>query len=256
MTHARGARASVRLAGLLAMTLLAVPAAHAGTVDFSIVQLSPGTQMQPIINGSAPYFYFLLTNQGSGPDQYLLEVRNVVVNPTPNWFPQVCVGTLCFPDSTTVTIGAAEAESVGVQVVPFSDGVGTFDFHVHSLTDPGLSADYVGLTLYAGTFAVGVEETAGRAQGGFVLGQNYPNPAPAGTRISFALPDAAPVTLAVFDVAGRLLDTIAEGTLPAGAHAVTWDGMDGSGRPLPAGVYYYRLSTPAGALTKKMTLIR
>ena len=69
----------------------------------------------------------------------------------------------------------------------------------------------------------------------------HPNPARTHT-LSFGLPVANDVELAVFDLAGRRLATLARGTFTAGTHTATWDGRDGSGRTLGAGVYFYRLT--------------
>jgi hypothetical protein len=227
----------------------------AGPFDYTIVQVSNGTQMQPVIDFTAPYYRFLLTNEGVGPDSYFMEVRNLSVSPTPNWFPQVCLGNVCFGDSTTIMFSGGESDSVGVNVVPFSNGVGTFDFHIESVGDPGLFHDFVGLTLYAGTAAVGAPNAAVEVAR-TTLSQNFPNPVTGGTRIDFALAGDGKATLVVFDAAGRLVDTLVDGTRGAGAHTVTWSAADRSGRPLPAGVYWYRLSTNGETRTKRMTVIR
>jgi hypothetical protein len=212
--------------------------------------------MQPVIDFTAPYFRFLLTNEGLGPDSYFMEVRNLSVTPTPNWFPQVCLGNVCFGDSTTILFAAGNTDSVGVNVVPFSSGVGTFDFHIESVGDPGLFHDFIGLTLYAGTAAVGAADLTSLDDEATALSQNFPNPVARGTRIAFALAAGGKVTLSVFDAGGRLVDTLVDGTRSAGAHTVAWSAADRSGRPLPSGVYWYRLSTNGETRTKRMTVIR
>jgi hypothetical protein len=249
-------RAPVFAAAAAAAGLSASSApALAGPFDYTIVQVSNGTQMKPVIDFTAPYFRFFLTNEGVGPDSYFMEVRNLSVSPTPNWFPQVCLGNICFGDSTTIMFSGGQSDSVGVNVVPFSNGVGTFDFHIESVGDPSLFHDFVGLTLYAGTAAVGASELAVDVAGA-VLSQNFPNPVTGGTRIDFALASGGKVTLVVFDTAGRLVDTLVDGTRGAGAHTAMWSTADRSGRPLPSGVYWYRLSTNGETLTKRMTVIR
>jgi flagellar hook assembly protein FlgD len=45
--------------------------------------------------------------------------------------------------------------------------------------------------------------------------------------------------------------------MPAGKHAVTWDGKTAAGRPAASGVYFYRLTAEkAPSLTRKMVLLR
>ncbi len=67
----------------------------------------------------------------------------------------------------------------------------------------------------------------------------YPNPARVAT-VKFALPRQSDVELAVFDLSGRRVATLAKGPLAAGEHTRTWDGS-GAG----AGVYFVRLRAGA-----------
>jgi hypothetical protein len=41
-----------------------------------------------------------------------------------------------------------------------------------------------------------------------------------------------------------------------GEHRVVWTGTDQAGEAVPSGVYFYRLSTPQGAITKKMIMLK
>jgi hypothetical protein len=70
----------------------------------------------------------------------------------------------------------------------------------------------------------------------FALAQNYPNPFNPGTRIAFSLPNAAPVSLRVFDLQGREVAILADGVLQAGDHLATLlTEQQGSQR-----IYFYR----------------
>jgi hypothetical protein len=64
------------------------------------------------------------------------------------------------------------------------------------------------------------------------------------------------VDLAVFDMRGRRIATLASGPLPAGRHEATWRGADDLGRPVATGLYFYRLRTADGNLTRKMLLMK
>jgi hypothetical protein len=81
------------------------------------------------------------------------------------------------------------------------------------------------------------------------LAQNYPNPFNPVTTITYRLPSPGRVTLAVYDVKGRRVDTLVDALRPAGEHTVTWR-ADGLG----SGVYLYRLRTEQGTLTRKCLL--
>jgi hypothetical protein len=71
----------------------------------------------------------------------------------------------------------------------------------------------------------------------------WPNPARGPSRIAFDLPAAALVSVRVFDVQGRAVRELQRTRLPAGEHAVTWDGTDPAGHPSPSGVYFVRVET-------------
>ena len=90
------------------------------------------------------------------------------------------------------------------------------------------------------------------------LDPNYPNPFNSATVIGFALPAAADVDLAIFNLAGQRVATLAEGVRETGTYTVHWDGRDGDGRELASGVYLYRLQTGDGqqVVTRKLVLVR
>jgi hypothetical protein len=86
------------------------------------------------------------------------------------------------------------------------------------------------------------------------LHQNHPNPFNPATMIPFELPVSANVTLRIFDVHGRPVRTLVDGRLAAATYRVPWDGRDHAGRPVPSGVFWYRLATSAdGASPRTMT---
>ena len=89
-----------------------------------------------------------------------------------------------------------------------------------------------------------------------MLTQNVPNPFGASTEFGFELPNAERATVAVIDVAGRTVKLLASGELSAGAHRLEWNGTDVAGKPVAAGVYFYRLSTAMGAETRRMVMVR
>jgi len=73
------------------------------------------------------------------------------------------------------------------------------------------------------------------------LEQNYPNPFNPVTRIDFSLAQGSRVRLTIFDMLGREVKRLAEGSLAAGNHQVVWDSTNSHGDKMASGVYFYRL---------------
>lgn len=86
----------------------------------------------------------------------------------------------------------------------------------------------------------------------FALRAPAPNPFSGATRIAFDLPRTARVSLKVFDVAGRLVRTLADGELSGGEHAARWDGTNDSGLRVPTGVYLCRMNAGAFSATQRL----
>ena len=63
-----------------------------------------------------------------------------------------------------------------------------------------------------------------------------------GTTLQYRLAQAADVRMVVYDAAGKRVRELTDARLPAGPHAVLWDGRTDSGRRLAAGTYFVRLS--------------
>jgi len=90
----------------------------------------------------------------------------------------------------------------------------------------------------------------------FTLYQNFPNPFNPETNISFALPGAFRVQLAVYNILGERVKILADGVFAAGQHELTWDGRNDDGQAVSSGIYFYRLVTSEASLSKKMMLLK
>jgi hypothetical protein len=90
----------------------------------------------------------------------------------------------------------------------------------------------------------------------FALYGNYPNPFNPETRIRLDVPMRSPVSLEIFDVTGRLVRTLYQGTLAAGTHELTWDSRDNSGRTAATGLYFCRMVSPTFEAAQKMLLVK
>jgi len=85
----------------------------------------------------------------------------------------------------------------------------------------------------------------GQIPSGFALHQNYPNPFNPSTTITFEVPAPAFVTLRVYDLLGREIQTLVSQEMNAGTYAVHWDGQNEIGGYVPSGVYFVRMAAGA-----------
>ena len=90
----------------------------------------------------------------------------------------------------------------------------------------------------------------------FSLFQNYPNPFNPETVIEFYVPNLSEVSLIIYDLSGKPINVVANGTFSPGMHSVTWDGMSFNREAVSSGVYLYKLITPDGIIVRQLTLIR
>jgi hypothetical protein len=124
-------------------------------------------------------------------------------------------------------------------------------------SDASLSADGWFIDdVYLGPVTAAVGDDGGSRPFGFSLLGNRPNPFNAATEIEFELALPAAVRLDVYNVRGRRVRTLQEGTLPSGRHRVRWDGFDAGGQAVASGVYFYTMTTEGRTATRKMLLLR
>ena len=104
--------------------------------------------------------------------------------------------------------------------------------------------------------ATGVENKGQLLPSSFTVFQNYPNPFNPTTTISYALPSAAHVKIAVYDLLGRQIRTLTDGVQNAGGHSVVWNGDNNFGNQVSSGTYLYRIEAGNNVITKKMILLK
>lgn len=90
----------------------------------------------------------------------------------------------------------------------------------------------------------------------FILEQNYPNPFNPSTRINYAIPKDNFVTVKVYDMLGREVNTLVNEYRNAGSYSVVWNGEDNSGQKVASGTYIYRITAGSFVATKKMVLLK
>jgi hypothetical protein len=74
--------------------------------------------------------------------------------------------------------------------------------------------------------------------------------------VSFRTPSAGPIRLSVFDLTGRCVTTLLHSVSSGGRQTVEWDGRSDLGRPVPSGVYFFRLDACGRAATSRVVVTR
>ena len=85
----------------------------------------------------------------------------------------------------------------------------------------------------------------------FALEQNYPNPFNPSTVISYQLPVNGDVQLAIYNIAGQLIETLVSDAQDAGYYSIEWNGSG-----CASGVYFYQLNAGTFSETNKMVLMK
>ncbi len=169
---------------------------------------------------------------------------------------------------TDAWIQSVTPSAAGVALV--GPGGGSVHLQVHLHTPPGCvgTSDRVIVRqsnllipgeASACTLTVNCSASVG-VEGGPVAALRFdaprPNPSGGDCLLSFALPAATRVRLALFSVSGARVRTLVDGPLPAGEVARRWDGRDDAGRTLPPGTYFARLEAGAERLRRTVILAR
>ena len=85
----------------------------------------------------------------------------------------------------------------------------------------------------------------------YKLFQNYPNPFNPSTIISYSIPVAGMVTLKIYDVLGRELQTLVSEYQISNSYTIDFNASE-----LPSGIYFYKIFSGNYSETKKMLLIK
>lgn len=129
---------------------------------------------------------------------------------------------------------------------PESDFTGTDSLQYESTDVISSDTAWVRIEVTTGT---GITENG--MPESFELSQNYPNPFNPTTNIQYAVPEAAEVTLEVYNSIGKKVGTLVNSQKSAGNYTVTFDAS-----ALPSGMYFYRMEAGSYTETQKMMLIK
>ena len=90
----------------------------------------------------------------------------------------------------------------------------------------------------------------------YALYQNYPNPFNPVTTIRYDLPERAFVSIRIFDIKGRIVRTLVQGTHDPGRRVVVWDATNQNGEDVSAGMYMYMIQAGKFSQVRKMLLLK
>jgi hypothetical protein len=89
------------------------------------------------------------------------------------------------------------------------------------------------------------------------LGAVRPNPFRDSAFLSFDVPDhTGPVSLVIYDVAGREVTSLVDGPWDRGRHELHWNGRDSAGNAVASGVYFIRLQVDGDSRIEKALVLR
>lgn len=108
-----------------------------------------------------------------------------------------------------------------------------------------------GKGVWAATMGVTGVETDQAAPDGFALLPNFPNPFNPETTIPFKVEKTRQVKVEVYDLRGRLVETLSNDIYVAGEHRLTFNAED-----LPSGTYLVRMSSGQSVKTQKISLLK
>ena len=139
--------------------------------------------------------------------------------------------------------------------------------YVDGAVDPGVTYYYVVTATdfngnesdYSGEVSVellGVDGGVVELPTRYELAQNFPNPFNPVTTLHYDLPEQTDVVITIHDILGRQVKMLVNGVRPSGFHSINWDGTNGLGESVSAGVYLYQIRAGNYIQTRKMILLK
>ncbi|MBN1482920.1 carbohydrate binding domain-containing protein [candidate division KSB1 bacterium] len=159
--------------------------------------------------------------------------------------------TVDIDDADEYSLEFTASRTDPTNVLRFNPGGNTITFYLDDVRVVDLSASSVKSKQFE--FGPGVVAE-------YELFQAYPNPFNINTTIQYSLSKEAVVSLAVYNMNGRKVATLADGAQDAGLHTVRWNGLNDNGSEVPSGLYVYKLDVQDGSkkieLSRKMLLLK
>ncbi|UCD37976.1 MAG: T9SS type A sorting domain-containing protein [Fidelibacterota bacterium] len=211
-----------------------------------------------------------VTKKGYVMSQFARFIRPGFVRVHATYNPQAQIYVTAYKSDTDLIIVAVNTSSSSTSqrfnIPNLAGGAAAFTPYVTSATVNCQQGGTIPLT--TGTFTTSLESSSittfvatdfitGTVEGGVVpqtitLSQNHPNPFNPATSIAYSISQSDFVSLKIYDLLGREIQTLVQGYRTAGNYTVTFHPDQ-----LASGVYVYRLQTGNNnSLTRKMLLLR
>jgi hypothetical protein len=196
-------------------------------------------------------------------------VDRVVLYDRPNTNDRITGGTLSFSNGSPVTVGALNNNGTATNSIFSTRTITWLRFTVTSAQGGAVGLAEVQVfgpesaASQSGNESTNVADNmtqAGLPQD-FTLAPVYPNPFNLATRFALQLPEAGHVSAVIYDISGREVVRVHDGPLPAGQHALRWEGRDRNNLAVGSGIYLLRVEYNGRngvreAVTKRMILIK
>ncbi len=131
----------------------------------------------------------------------------------------------------------------------------TLDFHIFDYpVVPNETMIVDNIRIHAIGATTGIDELAGSTEFAVIAA---PNPIRNGGSVAFAMPHAGFARIEVIDLSGRRVRSLLdEREVSAGLHRVRFDGRRTDGAILSSGIYFYRVTTAAGSVTRRLVILK
>ena len=158
---------------------------------------------------------------------------------------------------STLTLDLDNIESLTKNVDGLTSGK-TYYWRVSSKDEKGNYSSYSreGKFKISSVTGIGDETFSSLIPDKFEVSQNYPNPFNPSTTIKFGLPEAAFVSIKIYNILGQEVKTLLNAERSAGTYTLQWNGDNNFGHQVTSGTYIYRVVAGNNVVTKKMILLK
>jgi plastocyanin len=171
-------------------------------------------------------------------------IPNAMVGDTIKWVLGLGIHTTT---STTIPSGAA------IWDAPIAAATPTFSYAITTAGTYNYQCTFHSLFGMTGSFVaspVGIQQTS-EVVNTYKLSQNYPNPFNPSTIIKFSIPKSNFVTLKIYDMSGKEIETLVNSQMSQGSYNYTLNASD-----LSSGIYFYKIIAGDFSEIKRMVLIK
>lgn len=171
---------------------------------------------------------------------WFIGVRDLDLAPGGVWAEEIVVDLFAFDAGTDSGLSYKSADQATVPPDPIAQ-INGYPFEV-------------GIPL--GTFTFTKQYVADVPDATVLQATVYPNPFNPQTTIAWELPATSQLRVDIHDVSGRLVKNLVNGVYDEGPGRTSWNGRDNSGNQASSGLYFARIITEGGNITRKITLAK